>query len=187
MKIALDPGHGQDNRDPYTYDPGATAGGFSEAAIVLSVALTVKFCLQQQNIPTFLTRGDEHDRAPLSERVRAARIAGCTHYIALHMNSAGFLATGTETLWGKREDIPLAGLVQNAALSAFGLRDRRVVNQQISPNYPLAVMAFPGPVCLVEMGFISNPWDRARFTKEPDARNRRLVFGKALAEGLLKI
>lgn len=181
MKLCIDPGHGMANKSAGVYDPGAVAGGFNEADIVLQWALTGKWVLQQAGLECWLTRDDDSDQAPLADRVHQARQAGCNLYIALHCNAAvdpG--ATGTETYYRDDIDKQLAAVVQGAALEALYLRDRGLRTEGQSQHARLAVLEFTGPACLVELGFISNPGDRARLLE----RNRRIKFWEQLVQSL---
>lgn len=186
MKIAIDPGHGYENRFPGVYDPGAFSNNVSEADLALKVALTLKYVFKQNGLDCWLTRNDEHESAPLFSRVKRSLEAGCTHYLSIHFNAGPSGANGCETLYGKKLDIPFADKVHNAALQTFGRRNRGLKPQSEAPAYPLAVMDFPGPVCLTELGFITNPDDRLVFTLEPNARNMRIAFAQALLKGLKK-
>lgn len=179
MKIALDAGHGWENRVPNQYDPGAVANGTTEADVVLQLALTGKWVLEQQGIPVFLTRPDDRDSNPVSGRNEQAQSAGCTHQISLHMNAGSWLATGTETYYrgSSRAGQNLASMVQHCALSAFGLRDRGLKLEGQSQHPSLAVLDFRGAACLLEAGFITNRGDLARVSN----RERRIDFWERFA------
>jgi N-acetylmuramoyl-L-alanine amidase len=174
MKIALDPGHGHSNKILGAYDPGAVAFGVNEAEIVLAWALTGKWLLEQNRIQVWLSRDDDRDITPVATRAQRAMDAGCTHFISLHCNAGTLLATGTETYYRDTADQQLALIVQDAAVRAVARRDRGVKTESQSQHARLAVLDFRGPACLLETGFITNPWDRARVTN----RNVRIAFWK---------
>src|SRR5262249_43636931 len=104
MKICIDPGHGMSNRQMGIFDPGAThvENGFlfKEAAITLRYGLTLKDVLRGQNIDVFMTRDDDTDHAPVGQRARMAKDAGCDALISLHLNDVDDdSANGLEVLY----------------------------------------------------------------------------------------
>lgn len=181
MKIAIDPGHGMANVRPGVYDPGAVAnvGGehFAEADFTLRYALTLRHFLQQMGIPDFMTRTSSAQPAPVRQRVVDAVNNGCTHFISFHMNAAGPTATGTETLYRNANSAGFATLIQLSVAEATGLRDRG-----IKPRNDLAVLRFPGPAVLIELGFISNALDRGVLLP----REMRIEVAKAIVMVLIE-
>lgn len=177
MKLAIDPGHGFGNTSATRYDSGATGGGLTEADIVLQFGLTLKWVFSSAGIPVFMTRDDDRDIVPVSRRDDMAKAAGCTHMLCLHCNAGNVLATGTETYY--RDDLRWAQRIQRVAVDALKLKDRGVKSEGASQHNRLAVMNFPGQVCLCELGFISSPKDR----KVLISRDVRLNF----ATGVLKL
>jgi N-acetylmuramoyl-L-alanine amidase len=169
MKIAIDAGHGMGNATQGKYDPGAVyrdAEGVyhCEADYSLKYALTLKWLCVQEKIPFFLTRTGTADPCSYRQRVRRAKEAGCTHFISFHMNSSSRPANGTETLyrdWDK--DGTLATGVQEAVLRCIRSRDRG-----LKERTDLAVLRFPGPAALVELGFINSVQDRKRLSSRGD-------------------
>lgn len=175
MKLCIDPGHGMGNRNPGGYDPGAVSSGVAEADIVLAWALTIKHVFAQAGIEIFLTRDDASDITPVGKRDDRAKAAGCTHFLSLHCNAASSMyASGTETF--HRNDVTWAYAIQNAALATLGLKDRGVKLESQSQHARLAVMDFPGKVCLLEIGFITHSTDRAKMLM----RDNRVKFATEL-------
>jgi N-acetylmuramoyl-L-alanine amidase len=181
MRLAIDPGHGWQNRRPGQYDPGACSGGHCEADVVLQWALSGRWVLGNLGIATWLTRDDDRDSDPVSTRDDRAELAGCTKFISLHCNSANPGATGTETFYRDSADKVWAQKVQDAAIHALGLRNRGLKTEAQSQHPRLAVFDFDGPACLLELGFITNAVDRQAMLK----RERRIAFWQKLAEDLL--
>lgn len=179
MRLAIDPGHGNGNISGY--DPGAVAAGHTEAAMALQLALTGKWVLNQRGIAVWMTRDDDSDPTPLATRDDRAEAAECSRFLSLHMNAAGPGATGTETYYRDAQDMLWAAVVQNAALKAFGLRDRGLKHESQTRHGRLAVMGFDGPACLLEAGFITNSKDRAAVLD----RDKRIWFWTLLAEALV--
>ena len=90
MKIAVDPGHGNSNKNPGVFDPGAehTSHGikFKEAEIALGYGLALKDVLRARQIDVFMTRENATDDAPVGKRAgnaeRADRERGCVGILA---------------------------------------------------------------------------------------------------------
>lgn len=159
------------------YDPGASAGGVTEADIALQFALTLKWRLAEAGIPFWLTRDDDRDHTPVGSRDDRARENGCTHFLSLHMNAGSPLANGTETFYRDVADSRFAQVIHPAAVIALGLRDRGIKHESLTARKRLAVLNFPGPAILVELGFITNRGDRWRCLQ----RDARIAFADALA------
>jgi N-acetylmuramoyl-L-alanine amidase len=161
IKVCLDSGHGKGNREHSRYDPGAVHGSFQEAAIVLEYAFVLQLALHELGIPTFLTRTDQVTPTLLRLRVGRAITAGCTHFVSLHCNSATDPAAhGVEVLY-RSAGKALATRMLPMVAGAMELRERRIVER-----LDLAVLRFPGPAVLVELGFLSNDLDRAAMLTE---------------------
>lgn len=162
MKLAIDPGHGMSNKKPGVFDTGAVAkaGGetFAEADIALRYGLTLKFLAAQRGIDTFMTRTSSAEDAPVGKRASRARMAGCTHFVSLHLNDSEVPeANGLEVLYrSDTKDKPLAQRLQAKLVSITGFRDRGVKDRD-----DLAVLKFSlGPAVLIELGFIQNAANR---------------------------
>lgn len=162
MKIAIDPGHGLNNAKAGKYDPGASAGGVTEAEIALQYGLTLKHILTQAGIECWMTRTHKNDSAPVGTRDNRANAEKCTHFISFHMNSSVLpLANGTEVFYRDDADKRLAEKVLPKVVTVLGLRDRGVKPESKTHHGRLAVFNFVGPAILIELGFISNAKDRA--------------------------
>jgi N-acetylmuramoyl-L-alanine amidase len=96
------------------------------------------------------------------------------------MNAATGTATGTETFYRDSADKVWARKVQDAALAAWGLRDRGLKTEADSQHSRLAVFDFDGRAALLEVGFIDNPLDRGR----AQDRDRRIAFWAGLLDNL---
>ncbi len=177
-RLCIDPGHGMGNVSSRVYDPGAHNGGVDEADVVLLVALALKWVLAQAGLKVWLTRDDDRDADPVSTRARRAAEAGCTHLLSLHCNAGG--GSGVETYYRDANDRAFAAIVHAAALEATGLPDRGIKPEWQSQHPRLAVLAFRGPACLVELGFLDNDRDR----KVLLSREVRLAFARGLARRL---
>lgn len=157
MKIAIDPGHGMNNAGA-GFDSGAVSGGFREADIALDYGLQLRKAFQANGVPIFMTRADNLEKAPVGLRAGRAEKAGCTHYIAIHLNDSDDpSAHGLEVLFrDATKDKPLAQKLQSALIDVTKFRDRGT-----KVRTDLAVLKFSkGPAVLIELGFISNSADR---------------------------
>jgi N-acetylmuramoyl-L-alanine amidase len=185
MKLWIDAGHGFGNVQTGKYDPGAVSNGLTEADLALTVALSGRWILNTEfNIETWLTRDDDSDASPVGTRDNRAMEAGCTHGISLHMNSStSARATGTEVFYRTAQDAVLARAAKQAALTAFGLRDRGLKIESQSQHSSLAVMDFVPPNCLLELGFITNSGDAKRILD----RDRRIQFWRHVGVSLVQL
>jgi N-acetylmuramoyl-L-alanine amidase len=164
IRLAIDPGHGMSNRVRGLFDPGAVANGQREADIALRVAQELAEILPGYGVETWLTRTGNADSAPLGKRVARAQAEGCTHLLSLHCNAFNGKASGTETY--RRNAAPsgtFTSQVHQAALMAFGLRDRGEKLEGSSQHSRLAILAFPQS-CLLEIGFIDHSGDLRAMT-----------------------
>lgn len=154
MRLAIDPGHGMSNRLPEVFDTGAVAGGTTEAAVVLDYGHALRREALSRGWEVIMTRSSQTMRCPLESRVPIARRQGCDALVSLHCNAAeSETATGTETLF--RSSDWLARRLQEVLVEVLGLRDR---GSKLRND--LAVLKFERPCALVELGFLTNPWDR---------------------------
>lgn len=173
MKIVcIDAGHGGK-------DPGATTKtGIDEKDIALTVALKVGALLTGYEI--VYTR-DEDVYVGLSERALIANQAKAGLFVSVHCNSVDDeSAHGMEVYHYTRASEAskrAARVIYDKLLPVCGLRGRGVKSQDLAVLRETAM-----PAVLVELGFISNPSDRAKltnFTWQDDA-------AEAIADGIVK-
>lgn len=166
-KVCIDPGHGPGNFEPGRFDPGAVGNGHTEAAIARKWAETLAYIGKVQ-FGAAMILPDERAERPVARRASEAVQHGATHLISLHCNAGGRLATGTETIIPAEadaiDDKRFAQLVQGAALESLGLRNRGIKTEAETPRRTLAIMGRHREmsVCLLEIGFITNPRDVQR-------------------------
>lgn len=169
IRVCIDPGHGMSNKKAGVYDPGCVDDGLEEALIVFDWAKSLNNALAALGIETWFTRNGGDDPCPVSTRASRAIAAGCTHFISIHVNDAeNANATGIETLY--EFDEPFADKIQQAAVEGLGLRDR---GPKFDPEKAVLEFGRDGNrfACLLELGFIQNPIDRAAFL-DPAKRKR---------------
>lgn len=176
MKLAIDPGHGYSNVKGGVYDPGAVSGGIAEADVALQWAMTLAWVCYLHGIDFYLTRRDDRAATPVWARDDWAEREGCTHFISIHANAAGVLASGTETFYRDAQDKAFAQVVQNCAMRAMQGKNRGLKHESATRHKRLAVFNFDGPACLLETGFITNPGDRKKIC----SRDVRLKFAEEL-------
>jgi N-acetylmuramoyl-L-alanine amidase len=176
MKFCIDPGHGMSNKKPNVFDPGCThtenGVQFLESDIVLRYGLKLKDVLLARGIGVFMTRDDATDHAPVGQRARNARAAGCEAFVSIHVNDADSdEANGFEVLYGAPKHKELAQKMQTALLAVMKTADHKMKDRKIKLRDDLAVLAFKGPAVLIELGFISFDKDRDLITN-PQIRER---------------
>ena len=171
MKICIDPGHSG------KIEPGACAGGVTEAAITLEVAKIAGRMLEKFGHKVLLTRSGEVDNDWLTWRCEAAWNFDADIFISIHCNAAESTdANGTEVFYypGSETGHALARCIQTELVALCRTLDRKVkTNDEWTVLRETAM-----PAVLVELAFITNDADRARLTSGMGQRQ--------FAEGLVK-
>lgn len=174
MKILIDPGHGGD-------DPGATYGGVEEEDITLGVGLRCANVLRDLGHDVFLTR-DRDIGIPRVERVRLMNEYKCEAFVSIHCNAAATRETnmhGVETYYRDAEDKPLAECLQQMLAAYTGRVDVGMFRDEFRLKKRLTVLNNDKiPCALVEMGYLSNPGDRAYLVGNMN------TLGEVLAHGI---
>lgn len=178
IKLALDAGHGMGSRNAGQLDPGAVSAGLRESDIALQWCVSGEFLLEPKGIDVVLTRRDAVTNTPVSKRDDIAKAAGCNRFISIHCNAATGTATGVEAFYRDSADKAFAEIVLGCLVEATGLRNRGLKSENESQHSRLAVLDFGPPACLIEIGFIDNPKDRAVIT----SRETRVKFFELLAQ-----
>ncbi|MBX6394572.1 MAG: N-acetylmuramoyl-L-alanine amidase [Alicyclobacillaceae bacterium] len=163
--IVIDPGHGG-------IDGGTSYGTVLEKDLVLDIALRLRDALRDQGFYPVLTRERDEDlstRYPsphpsrhardLRNRVRTAEETGAQLFLSIHVNHS-FSATrrGAVVLYAAG-DINGAWLAHITATSLAGVTEGRASSHANRSLYVLR--RAPCPAILVEVGFLSNPLERA--------------------------
>ncbi|MCE5285176.1 MAG: N-acetylmuramoyl-L-alanine amidase [Pelosinus sp.] len=162
MKICIDPGHSG------PVEPGACAGGFTEAAINLAIGLVLGELLRGKGHEVILTRSGDIEDDGLAFRADIANEAGADIFISVHCNAAERLeARGVETYHypGSAEGLCLAQAIQ-AALCQGGYTLDRGVKEADFAVLRLTDM----PAVLIECGFITSEADREVLISEAGQR-----------------
>lgn len=156
LKIVVDPGHSG------PYEPGACAGGVSEAAIAMRIARFAAEELRLRDCEVRLSRDGPIEDAELGWRATLANDWGADAFISIHCNAAKRLeAEGTETFHypGSERGERLAALIQHHLTEALLTEDRgvKIAKYQVLRETDC-------PAVLIECGFITNPIDRQMLT-----------------------
>ena len=156
MKIVcIDPGHGGK-------DPGAESGGVQEKDITLTVALKVGALLKDCEV--IYTRTEDM-YVGLTERALIANQAKADLFVSVHCNSApNASANGMEVYvhtTRSATSLRAAHAIYDRLLPASGFRGRGVKAKDLAVLRETSM-----PAVLVELGFVSNPNDRAQLVSE---------------------
>jgi N-acetylmuramoyl-L-alanine amidase len=182
IKIYIDQGH-----NPRDYNTGAEGNGFYEQDITYDVGKRLYALLSSRDEfsvklsrPTEDTILGTSNSSSLTERVREANSWGADIFLSLHTNaSLNERATGSEALIYNKSSSVAAGLAEDILTElnlVTGLRNRGVIER---PG--LYVLRRTNmPAVLVEMGFITNPYDAELMAYSPD------LFARGIYRGIMK-
>ena len=182
IKIYVDQGH-----NPRDYNTGAEGNGLYEQDITYEIGRRLFILLENNSEftpklsrPTPDTVLGTNNSSSLTERVRDANSWGADVFISLHNNAAeNPRATGNEALvYGPGATVArgLATDILEQLTLTSGLRNRGIVYR---PGlYVLKETEMPA--VLVEMGFITNPYDASLLSESPE------LFARGIYRGILK-
>jgi N-acetylmuramoyl-L-alanine amidase len=180
-RIYIDQGH-----NPSGFNTGAEGNGFYEQDITYEIGRRLYDLLAPN--PDFVVRLSRptedtilgtSNSSSLVERVREAEAFDADMFLSLHVNSAANpSATGNEALvYGPRSTVAIGlgeEILEQLTLTT-GLRNRGIIYR---PGlYVLRETSMPA--LLVEMGFISNPYDAELLAYSPN------LFAIGLYRGIL--
>ena len=173
MKICIDPGHSG------PFEPGACAGGVTEAAINLEVAKITGRMLEKYGHKVLLTRTVDVDNNWLTWRCEAAWAFDADIFVSIHCNaSEDESASGTEVFYfpGSETGHALACCIQAELVALCHTVDRKVkTNDEWTVLLETAM-----PAVLVELAFITNDAERAKMTSGMGQRQ----FAEGLVRGI---
>ena len=170
MKICIDPGHSG------PCEPGACAGGVTEANINLQVAKIAARILASRGHEVKLTREKDIDNDDLLWRAEVAWQFRADIFISLHCNAAASAAAhGTEVFYYPTSE---NGHALARCLQAALVRNCQTEDRGVKTNDEWTVLLETAcPAVLVEMAFISNDEDRELLTDR--FRQRQIAVGIA--------
>lgn len=169
-KIVLDPGHGGS-------DYGAIREGINEKDITLDITKKVASMLKSKGYKTALTRTDD-TYLGLQERCDFTEAENPEIFVSIHVNSA--VATepyGIETHYYHEPSKELADIIQKHLAKNIDTKDRGVIKSKFYVINHTEV-----PAVLVEIGFLSNPEERAEIITE----KRKQATAKAITAGIIE-
>ncbi len=174
MKIVcIDAGHGGK-------DPGAVSGGVQEKDIALTVALKVGALLKDCEV--IYTR-TEDVYVGLSERALIANQAKADLFVSIHCNSVDDeSAHGMEVYHYTHASAAskhAARAIYDKLLPVSSLRGRGVKAKDLAVLRETTM-----PAVLIELGFVSNPGDRAKLTDSAWQDDAAKVIADGIAEAL---
>ncbi|WP_449598715.1 N-acetylmuramoyl-L-alanine amidase [Niallia sp. Marseille-Q9988] len=188
--VFLDPGHGGS-------DPGAMAGGYTEAGLNLAVAKKVEKLLKDRGYIVYMSRTSD-TYLSLLDRSKKANELNPDIFVSIHHNSTGSgstTASGIESYYYKynpaypsvinsdKHNDPnrvmkstlLADLIQNEMISATDATNRGIDGETLAVLRETAV-----PATLLELGFINNTAERKKLVTS-SYQNK---LAKAIADGI---
>lgn len=150
MTVILDPGHGG-------RDKGAIWGGVRESDLNLRVAYRAMSALKSKGYRVIMTRYSDR-YVSLSGRARIANQYKNAIFVSIHFNATRHTyVRGAETFYAGRKGRYLASAIQRNLVRNLSVRNRGVRYKRY------AVLRLTHcPAVLVECGFISNAYERAR-------------------------
>ena len=173
MKICIDPGHSG------PFEPGACAGGVTEAAVNLRVAKLLAKMLEQAGHKVILTREDDVEDDGLSWRCEVAWKFRADIFVCIHCNAhASAEAHGTEVFYYPTSENghALARCIQEEVVENCRTEDRSVKTN----DKWTVLLETSCPAVLVELAFLTNDRDRELLT---DRFTQRL-FAVGIAKGI---
>lgn len=174
--LLLDAGHGGK-------DPGTSGNGLVEKTMNLTIVKKVQQALQGSGIKVYLTR--DSDTYPENKQ-RAATANAIAHaMVSIHMNSAGAMANGTETLYqvhandtGGMTSKKLAELIQSNIISATGNTNR---GTKLRTDL-LILNGTTVPAVIVEAVFLTNAGDALKMSQA----SYQDTMANAIATGIIQ-
>ncbi len=178
-KVYIDQGH-----NPVNPNAGAEGNGYREQDLVYNIGVLTAEYLNAAGIETRLSRPSSDTQlgtsvsSSLSSRVQDANAWGADYFISLHANASDITsASGSEAyvFSSASAAVPLAENILNQLSINTGLESRGVFAR---PSlYVLRRTAMPAT--LIELGFITNPYDAALMADSPQ------LFAAGVANGVL--
>ena len=159
----LDPGHGG-------IDPGATYKNIKESDINLSICLKIKEKLEKNGAIVYLTRMGDYDlsaigakrrkKSDFDNRIKLINNSNANMYISIHLNSINSSTwSGMQIFY---DDINKNNKKIAESISSYLKLDRKT--SQINDMYLNKNIKIPG--ILIEVGFLSNYYDRMNLVSD---------------------
>lgn len=166
--VVLDPGHGGS-------DVGCTRNDIYEKNITLDISNRIAELLEKKGYEVIMTR-DRDATVSLQDRVAISEAAQPDIFVSVHVNSSNSESpNGIETHYYKDNSLLLAKTLHASMLNHVKANDRGLFKSKF-----YVINHTTAPAVLVEIGFISNPAERAQLVSE----SRKQATAKAIAEGI---
>lgn len=166
--IVIDPGHGGS-------DCGAIRNGIYEKTITLDISKRVAALLEKKGYLVYLTR-ETDATVSLQDRVEISEDIDPDIFVSVHVNSSNSeTPNGIETHYYKDNSLDLAKTVHASMLNHVKANNRGLFKSKF-----YVINHTTAPAILVEIGFLSNPSERAQIVSE----SRKQATAKAIAEGI---
>jgi len=172
MKIAIDPGHSG------LCEPGACAGGVTEAEVVLAIADKLSQILLAAGHAVLMTRSGDCPLTGLKWRAELSNCWNADLFISIHANSFSDPgAHGSEVYYFPSSGcgLTLARLIQAQLVRRLHTADRGFKQAMFTVLKLTAC-----PAVLVETAFLSNPAERKLLTEPVSQQN----FAQAIADAV---
>ncbi len=179
IKIYIDQGH-----NPMNPNAGAEGNGYREQDLVYTIGVLTAEYLRAAGLEVRLSRPTPETQlgssvsSSLASRVQDANSWGADYFISLHANASEITtASGSEAyvFSSASAAVPLAENILNQLNVSTGLESRGVFAR---PSlYVLRRTAMPAT--LIELGFITNPYDASLMASSPE------LFASGVANGVL--
>lgn len=180
IRIYIDQGH-----NPVNPNAGAEGNGYREQDIVYEIGVRLSAILRSLGFETRLSRTSPDvvlgtsNSSSLRQRVNDANSWGADYFISLHTNASEITtASGSEAFVFRlnSEADTLAEYILRQLNFATGLPNRGVFAR---PSL-YVVRRTAMPALLVELGFITNPYDASLMANNPS------LFAQGIANGFLE-
>lgn len=166
--VVIDPGHGGS-------DVGATRNNIYEKNITLDISKRVAELLSNKGYEVIMTRSAD-ETVSLQERVEISENSEPDIFVSIHVNSSNSeTPSGLETHYYKDNSLQLAKNVHASMLNNINSNNRGLFKSKF-----YVINHTTAPAILVEIGFLSNPSERAQLVSE----SRKQATAKAIAEGI---
>ncbi len=166
--IVVDPGHGGS-------DVGCTRNNIYEKNITLDISKRVADLLEKKGYEVVMTRSTDKT-VSLQDRVAISEAAQPDIFVSIHVNSSNSESpNGIETHYYKDNSLMLAKTLHASMLNHINAKDRGLFKSKF-----YVINHTTAPAVLLEIGFISNPTERAQLVSE----SRKQATAKAIAEGI---
>ena len=186
--VFIDPGHGG-------YDPGATAGGYEEEELNLSVAKKVQSLLKYRGYIVYMSRNSD-TTVDLYDRPQMANDLGADIFVSIHHNSSTSSSPkGIESYYYKYNEeynskintemhnnpirvsrsITLTNLIHKNMVDYTGAIDRGTDGKSFAVVRESAM-----PATLLELGYINNSSERQYLI----TNSYQFKLAKAIADGI---